>query len=94
MRTVALWLSLILIFVIPWENTIDVEGVGTASRAVGLVVAAFWLLTVVASGRFRKPHPFHLVVFLFVLWNGASILWSLDVTSINIHVQDLRVSAD
>ena len=35
MRTVAYWLSLILIFVIPWENAILFEGVGTASRAVG-----------------------------------------------------------
>ena len=79
MRTITYWLSLSLIFVIPWENLSHIEGVGTLGRAIGLVVAASWGATVVSTRRFRKPCPFLLVFFLFVLWNGVSILWSLDI---------------
>ena len=78
MRTVAYWLSLILIFVIPWENAILFEGVGTVSRVVGLVVAGFWVATVVVTGHYRKLRPFHLVVGLFVLWNIVTVFWSVD----------------
>jgi len=79
MRTLAFWLSLILIFVIAWENMILFEGLGTASKATGLLVAAFWVVTVVVTGRLRKPRPFHLAVYLFVLWNVVSVFWSVDV---------------
>ena len=79
MRTVAFWLSLILVFMIPWENMVFLEGLGTISRATGLLVAAFWILTVVVTGEFRKPHPFHVAVYLFVLWNVISVFWSVDV---------------
>lgn len=78
MGTITYWLSLSMIFIIPWENMIDVEGVGTLSRAMGLVVAASWVATVVSTRGLRKPRPIHLVFFLFVLWNGVSFLWSLD----------------
>ena len=36
MHTVAFRLSLILISVIPWENVVLFEGLGTVSRATGL----------------------------------------------------------
>jgi O-antigen ligase len=86
-RTVAFWLSLILIFVIPWENVVGVEGVGTASRVAGLAVAAFWALMVVVTGKFRKPRRFHLVVYLFVLWNVVSAFWSLNLEATMDRVQ-------
>jgi O-antigen ligase len=78
MRTIAFWLSLILIFMLPWEETISFPGLGTVGRVTGLFVAAFWLLTVVITGRFRKPRPFHVIILLFFLWNIASTLWSVD----------------
>lgn len=77
MRTVAFWLALILIFMIPWENSVTIANLGTLVRVTGLFVSAFWVLTVLVTGRFRKPHPFHLAAFLFVLWNIVSIFWSL-----------------
>ena len=80
MRTVAFWLSLLLVFVIPWENIVVLEGLGTMGRATGILAAAFWVATVVVTGRFRKPHPFHLAVYLFVLWNIVSVFWTFDVT--------------
>lgn len=77
MRSVAFWLSLIVIFIIPWENSITVAGLGTLVRVAGFFVAAFWCLTVLATGQVRKPHPFHVVMLLFVVWNVASAFWSL-----------------
>ena len=79
MRTIAFWLSLVLIFMIPWEKMVSFEGLGTMSKAAGMLVAAFWVLTVVVTGEFRKPHPFHVAVYLFVFWNVISVFWSLDV---------------
>jgi O-antigen ligase len=81
LRTVAFWLSLVLIFTIPWENFILIESLGTVSRAIGFFVAAFWVVTVIVTGRFRKLRPFHLAVYLFVLWNVLSAFWSLDIDS-------------
>jgi O-antigen ligase len=79
MRTIALVLSLVLIFMIPWEGVVNLPGLGTAAKFMGLAVAAFWMPTVVFTGRFRKPGPFHIMVYLFVLWNALSVFWSADV---------------
>lgn len=79
MKTIAFWLSLALIFVIPWENAVVLPGLGAISRVLGVTVAMFWVVTVVVSGKVRQPTLFHFVILLFVLWNMFSIIWSLDV---------------
>jgi len=80
MRTVVFWLSLLLIFLIPWENMITTgTSVTTGARIVGLLVAAFWVGNVVSTGRFRKPHPFHIVFYLYLIWNSMSFFWTVDV---------------
>lgn len=89
MRTVAFWLSLILIFTIPWELIIKFPGIGTVTRGIGIFVAGFWVLTVVASGEFRKPHLLHLAIFLFVLWNLVSSFWSVNISDTVINLQRL-----
>ena len=78
MRTIALGLSLVFIFMIPWEGIIELPGLGTAAKLVGFVLAAFWLLTVVFTNDVRKPTVFHILVCLFALWNGLSIFWSAE----------------
>lgn len=79
MRAITFWVSLVMIFVIPWENIVNIQGVGTISRAVGLLVAGFWVVLAVGTKTIRRPHAFHLVFLVFVLWNGASVFWSVDV---------------
>jgi O-antigen ligase len=80
MRTVAFWLSLIVIFMIAWEDMISIGDLGTRGTMIGgLFLAASWVAAVVITGRFRKPHPFHLMVYLFVLWNTVSAFWSFDI---------------
>jgi len=78
MRTIAFTLSLVFIFVIPWEGVVQLPGFGNAAKFIGLAVAAFWVATVVITGRLRKPGPFHIMVWLFVLWNAVSVWWSVD----------------
>src|SRR3990172_5665179 len=80
MRKVTYLLSLALVFAIPWENVIFLGDIGaTGARLVGLLVAAIWIATVVVTGRFRRPTPFHMAVYIFVLWNLVSLFWSVDV---------------
>ncbi len=78
MRNITYWLSLLLIFVIPWEDIIFVAGLGTISRMVGILVAVFWLETVLVTGEFRKPRAFHIAVALFMLFNVLSFFWTVD----------------
>ncbi len=78
MRIIAFWLSLILIFLIPWENVIVLRDIGTISKAVGLLVAVFWILSLLETGRHRKLQWFHLVVFLYFFWHMLSYFWSID----------------
>lgn len=81
MRRITYWLAVILIFIIPWEDSISVEAIGSLAKVVGLIVAAFWAATVLIEGKFRKPHLFHGVVLLFILWNFVSIFWSPETGS-------------
>jgi O-antigen ligase len=71
-------LSLVLIFVIPLENTVMIGSIGTLSRMIGMLVAAVWLLAVVVEGELRRPGLFHGLVMLFFAWSAISIFWSLD----------------
>mgnify|MGYP001169664032 CR=1 FL=1 len=81
MRKVTYLLATILIFIIPWEDSISVSSMGSLARVAGLVVAVFWLATMLMEGRFRKPHLFHIIVLVFFLWNFVSIFWSTDAGS-------------
>lgn len=87
MRTVSYWFLLVLIFIIPWENAVDLAGFGTISSPIGLLVAAFWMATAVYTGKIRRPGPFHLVFFLFVGWNIVSVFWSIDVNETYARLQ-------
>jgi O-antigen ligase len=78
MRKIAFWLSLFLIFIVPWEDSLSLTSVGSLARLIGLIVAGFWVITVLSEGRFRRPHIFHAFVLLFFLWNIYSFLWTLD----------------
>jgi O-antigen ligase len=78
MRRLVYWLSLLFIFTIPWEGVVEFSGLGTVSKVAGLALAVCWLVTVASTGRVRRPSQFHVAVFVFVLWNALSVLWSAD----------------
>jgi O-antigen ligase len=78
LRKITFWLSLVLIFTIPWEDSLSISAMGSFTKLLGLVVAGFWFLTILTEGRFHKPHIFHALVLLFFLWNVVSYMWSVD----------------
>ncbi|MFX4263291.1 O-antigen ligase family protein [Pelotomaculum propionicicum] len=78
MRNLSFWLLLILVFVIPWENAVTFEGLGTISRFLGLFLFVAWFTCTLFSCRVRRPHLFHVFVGAFVLWNAAGLFWSVD----------------
>lgn len=78
MRWAADAAALALVFSIPWEATVFVPGIGTASRAIGIVAAGVWLLYAAGTGRLKKPDLFHWAALLFFGWSGLTIFWSDD----------------
>jgi O-antigen ligase len=79
MRKITYWLTLVLIFIVPWEDSLSITAIGSLTRLTGLVVAGCWFLTILTEGRFRKPHLFHAFVLFFFLWNIVSYIWSIDI---------------
>jgi O-antigen ligase len=78
-RRLTIWMLVALTFTVPFEAIVELSGIGTISKAVGFVVAGLWLLTMLGRGRIRTPLPVHLMMLLFVLWNAASVFWTVDV---------------
>lgn len=81
MRQIAFWLSLLLIFAVPWENSAKIDGLGSLAKLLGVATAGMWIAAVARSGEFRTPARFQLLTLLFVLWNCLSVLWSIDIDS-------------
>lgn len=76
MRKITYWLSLILVFMIPWEDSASLSTFGSLAKVMGIGVAGFWVIGILIEGRFRKPNLFHVFVLMFFLWNAVSIFWS------------------
>jgi O-antigen ligase len=79
MRKVTYLSSLILVFLIPWEDSISTLSLGSLAKLMGVLVAGLWLATILVECRFRKPHLFHVLLLLFFTWNFISVFWTLDI---------------
>ncbi len=78
MRRAAYWLTLGVIFTLPWENAVNLHGIGAISRVVGLFAGGAWALSLVATRTVRRPAPPHVVACLLVAWNWLSVYWSVE----------------
>ncbi len=67
----ALW---IYVFSVPWERILVLPGVSIIAKLTGGLAAALAVLAAVSTGRFRRWHPFHVLVVLFVGWAGVVLL--------------------
>lgn len=70
----------LVVFTLPFDQAFTLPGIGSLSRAAGLLLAFAGLLTL-ASGatiRLRKLPVFLLVFAAFVVWNALTVLWSID----------------
>src|SRR5437867_3706548 len=66
------------VFFLPWDEVIHLPVWGSLPRVVGVVASVAGVLHIVARGRIRPPSWFNVLGLLFVLWAGASSLWSID----------------
>lgn len=80
MHRLSFLLSLVFIFVVPWEGVIEFPGLGTAAKVIGLATGVTWAVSVFITDRIRKPSRFHIMVCLFVMWYALSMFWSADPT--------------
>ncbi len=79
MRRITLWLVLLMVFFIPWEDSVSISALGSLARVLGFLVAICWFVNVILEGGFRKPGLFHALVLFFFLWNAISLVWSMDI---------------
>lgn len=68
-----LWL---FVFSLPGEKVMEIPGIGTITRLIGLVAIAVGVLALVEAGRIRRPAPAHIAMITFVVWAAASYCWS------------------
>ena len=78
LRAVAWWLVVAFVFAVPWENAIHVDNIGRISKVLGLATVCLWAISVAVRGRLRQPGAFQKAYFLFLIWNGLTVFWSLD----------------
>lgn len=74
----AYWLTLALVFSMPWEDVVQFPGFGTVAKLVGMLAAGSWGLHVLAKGHVRTPQLYHGLALFFIVWNGLSLLWTVD----------------
>jgi O-antigen ligase len=70
-----LWL---MVFTIPGEQIIPVEGIGSVTRIVGVLGLTVGVLDVLARGSRRRLVRFHGAIMVFVLWAAATTFWSIN----------------
>jgi O-antigen ligase len=76
MIRVAYFLLWCFVFATPWEQVVQVNGIGTISRLVGMATLTVTILAVIRSGRLRPPTLFHVCAVCFVIWGGITVWWS------------------
>jgi len=90
-RKAAFFFLSILLFVIPWENAVVIDGFGTISRVVAIPAFGMALLAILECGTLRMLVPQQIVMLAFLIWGGFTYFWtfspSATVTSIYTFVQ-------
>lgn len=72
--TGALWL---FVFTIPWEDLLVIPGVGTASRAVGVLAGMAGIAAIALDRPRHRLIDAHLLMLAFAAWVAASMFWSV-----------------
>ncbi len=67
---------------VPWNEFSSIPGVGTASKLVGLTLAAGWVFYRLRTRQWTVLNNRYLLpLSLAILWSIASVLWSVDPTA-------------
>jgi len=79
MRRITFYLICLCVFTIPLEQLLDTEGVISISRIVGAAAIGLGVLTVLTTGRVRRPGYILVLSIPFVFANVVSLLWTISV---------------
>ena len=79
MRSIVFVFLFALVFTIPMEEVVTIEGVGSICRLIGYLAILTGILAVVASGSARSPHRIHYVMVPFFIWLWFSLMWTVDI---------------
>jgi O-antigen ligase len=71
----------ILLFVIPWENAVVIDGFGTISRVVGIPAFGMALLAILECGTLRMLAPQQIIMLVFLIWGGFTYFWTFSATA-------------
>jgi O-antigen ligase len=72
------WLLVCLfVFSIPWEKSLWIPGVGTASRLLGGLALAAGVLVAIRRRSVRPPNLALALAGVFVVWVAATWIWTL-----------------
>lgn len=80
MNQIVDWLVHLFILTVPIEQIFYVPGLGTLTRAAGLLVFTAWFANLVLLKRVRWPHPFHIFACLYFIWSICSIFWTYSMS--------------
>ncbi|WP_338752826.1 O-antigen ligase family protein [Bacillus sp. FJAT-52991] len=72
------YLLLLMVFTIPWENSVVFDGLGTIVRPIGSLAFIMTLLHLFKTGIYRPLNSIHYLLLAFVVWSAVSVLWSVD----------------
>jgi O-antigen ligase len=61
---------------IPWQDVVQIAGIGTVAKAVGLGAVVMCALAIGTFGGLRRPGESVLLVLLFTCWVVVSPVWS------------------
>ena len=67
-----------LVFSMPLENMVVLQGFGTISRVIGVFVVLFGGMALLMEGKGRNLSTLHLLIFIFFLWSVATFFWTVD----------------
>jgi O-antigen ligase len=74
----ASWVLLCLfVFSIPWEKSLWMPGVGTATRLLGGLALAAGIIAAIKRRSVRAPNLVLVLAAAFVLWTAATYFWTL-----------------
>lgn len=73
----AYWSLWILVMILPLENMVVVEGVGTISRYAGALCMIIAVLAVIFEKRGKPPGATLAIFGVYILWNMTTFFWTL-----------------
>src|SRR6476660_8639784 len=71
----------VLVFLIPWDNTVAFPGLGSLARLVGAGALGLSIMATLLSGKLRRPQAFHVLAGLFLGWSALTLLWTASFES-------------